>query len=142
MSSSVRDLEVWQRGIELVEAIYPVSGRFPKTEVYGLTSQMRRAAISVPSNIAEGHARASTKEYLRYISIAQGSLAEIDTQLELAGRLGYVGMEELRPLRSQHLVLAKQLHQLHDALLKRLRSAAPPNPQSLIPNPLISRSNQ
>jgi four helix bundle protein len=88
--SHFRDLRVWQRAIDLVAAVYRISGKFPKGEVFGLTGQMRRAAVSVPSNIAEGHTRASTKEYLNHISIAQGSLAEVETQLEIAARLGYV----------------------------------------------------
>jgi four helix bundle protein len=132
MSSSFRELEVWQRGMALVEAVYRASGAFPRSETYGLTSQVRRAAASVPSNIAEGHAMASTKEYLRHVSIAQGSLAEVDTQLELAARLGYVADEKLRPVQTECLILGKQLHQLRDALVKRLRSAALPNPQSPI----------
>jgi four helix bundle protein len=95
----------------------------------------------VPSNIAEGHTRASTKEYIRHISVAQGSLAEVDTQLELAGRFGYIGAQELEPLQLQCLVLGKQLHQLRDALVKRLQKMAAPNPQALIPNPQVFRSN-
>lgn len=123
--------------MELVEAIYRFSANFPKTEMYGLTSQVRRAVISLPSNIAEGHARASTKEYLRHISIAQGSLAELDTQIELAGGLGYGGADVLKPIQSQCLILGRQLHQLRDALLRRLRAPALPNPQPPIPNPAI-----
>ncbi|HLH20729.1 MAG TPA: four helix bundle protein [Bryobacteraceae bacterium] len=141
MSSSFRRLEVWQRGMELVEAVYRVSASFPKAELYGITSQIRRAALSVPSNIAEGHTRASTREYIQHLSVAQGSLAEVDTQLELAGRLGYLDTADLAPLQSQCLILGKQLHQLRDALLKRLRRASAPNPQSLIPNPQVLRSN-
>ena len=86
---SFRDLRVWQRAMDLVEMIYKVSVDFPRSETYGLTSQIRRAAISVPSNIAEGHSRKHTKEYLRFLSVAQGSLAELQTQIEIASRLGY-----------------------------------------------------
>ena len=93
MSSSFRDLQVWQRGMQIVESVYRVSGCFPKTEIYGLTSQVHRAAVSVPSNIAEGHARSSTKEYLHHVSFAEGSLAELETQLEVAARLNYLGEE-------------------------------------------------
>jgi four helix bundle protein len=78
MSSSFRQLEVWQRGMEIVEGVYRISAVFPKAEIYGLTSQLRRAAVSVPSNIAEGHTRASTKEYLHHVSIAAASLAEVE----------------------------------------------------------------
>src|SRR6266478_3994026 len=87
--SHFRGLRVWQGAMDLVEAVYRLSEAFPKTEIYGLTAQVRRAAVSVPSNIAEGHTRASTKEYLNHLSIAQASLAEIETQLEIAQRLNY-----------------------------------------------------
>jgi len=85
-----RDLKVWQEAIALVRMIYVLTDTFPKHEIYGLTSQMRRAAVSVPSNIAEGAARKSTKELLQFLSIAGGSLSELDTQLELARTIGFV----------------------------------------------------
>lgn len=91
---SYRDLHVWQRSIELVERIYAVTKTFPRDETYGLTSQLRRAAVSISSNIAEGHAKASSKEYLRHISMSLGSLAETDTQLEIASRLGYLSHDD------------------------------------------------
>ena len=83
------DLSVWQQAMSLVEQIYACSSTFPGDERFGLTAQLRRAAISVPSNIAEGAARRSTPEYLRFLSIARGSLSELDTQLQIADRLGY-----------------------------------------------------
>ncbi|MEA9750870.1 four helix bundle protein [Xanthomonas campestris pv. raphani] len=83
-------LTVWRDAMSLVEAIYRLSHDFPDSERFGLTAQMRRAAISVPSNIAEGAARRSTAEYLRYLSMARGSLAELDTQLQIATRLQFV----------------------------------------------------
>lgn len=82
-------LEVWRDSMELVEMIYEISGTFPDSERFGITSQIRRAAVSVPSNIAEGAARRSTPEYLRFLSIARGSLSEISTQIQIAVRLGY-----------------------------------------------------
>ncbi|MBT2746302.1 MULTISPECIES: four helix bundle protein [unclassified Lysobacter] len=82
-------LEVWRDAMDLVETIYRFSARFPDSERFGLTSQLRRAAISVPSNVAEGAARRSTKEYLRFLSIARGSLSELDTQQQIAVRLGF-----------------------------------------------------
>ena len=91
--NSFRDLRVWQSGIDLVTHVYRLTQSFPRDEQYGLTSQMRRAAISIPSNIAEGHARESTKEYLNHLSIVQGSLAELQTQIEIAQRLGFVEAE-------------------------------------------------
>ena len=83
------DLTVWQRAMSLVEQVYACSATFPDSERFGLTAQMRRAAISIPSNTAEGAARRSTPEYLRFLSIARGSLSELDTQLQIAARLGY-----------------------------------------------------
>jgi four helix bundle protein len=83
-----RDLFAWREAMTLVELIYRRTADFPKEEVYGLAVQMRRSAISVPSNIAEGAARNSSKEFVQYLGIASGSLAELETQLELASRLG------------------------------------------------------
>jgi four helix bundle protein len=80
------DLKVWQLGMEIAESVYRSTESFPSEERYGLTSQMRRSAISVPANIAEGNARSSTKEYLQYLSIAVGSLAELETFIELSQR--------------------------------------------------------
>src|SRR5215469_3957711 len=104
-----RELHVWQRGMDLVVAVYRVSAAFPKSELYGLTGQIRRAAVSIPSNIAEGHSRASTKEYLNHLSIAQASLAELETQLEIATRLQLVELSDSRPILEQATVLGKQL---------------------------------
>ncbi len=123
MSESIshfRELQVWQRGMDIVQAVYEVSGGFPKTEIYGLTSQLRRAAVSVPSNIAEGHTRASTKEYLHHLSMAQASLAEMETQLEVAARLQYVAAGQVQPIQAECVILGKQLYHLRDALQKRL----------------------
>src|SRR6476620_6481042 len=91
-----RDLAVWQRGMDITLAVYNATKLFPDDEKFGLTSQLRRAAASVPANIAEGHGRSSTKDYLRHLSIAVGSLAEAATFVELAGRLNYGSVDELR----------------------------------------------
>lgn len=88
-----RDLVVWQKGIELVKAIYKVTGSFPKDELYGLSSQMRRAAVSVPSNIAEGFRRRHSKEFKRFLNIALGSSAELETQIIIAKELAYINDE-------------------------------------------------
>ena len=85
--ANYKDLIIWQRAMELTEEVYQVVNLLPKDEVFVLSSQIRRAAISIPSNIAEGHARNSTKDYLRFLSIAKGSKAELETQLYLAVRL-------------------------------------------------------
>jgi len=84
-----RDLDVWKLSIQFVADIYILTGTFPKHEVYGLSSQMQRAAVSIPSNIAEGSGRKTTKDFLHFLYIAKGSLLEIETQLEIAKILGY-----------------------------------------------------
>lgn len=83
-----RDLLVWQKAMHLVEEVYQLTSRFPPDERFGLVAQLRRAAVSIPSNIAEGQARKSTREFVQFISLAEGSLAEVDTQLLLSERLG------------------------------------------------------
>jgi four helix bundle protein len=118
--SHFRELQVWQRGMDVVEMVYRASSGFLKAELYGLTSQVRRAAVSVPSNIAEGHSRSSTREYLNHLSMAQGSLAEVQTQLEIAKRLGYIAEQQTDPILGEAAILGKQLHALRDALGKRL----------------------
>ena len=85
-----KDLDVWKAGIDLASLIYETTKSFPKEEMYGLSGQLRRAAVSVPSNIAEGAARNSDKEFIQFLYIALGSLAEVDTQIIIAGRLGYI----------------------------------------------------
>src|SRR5580692_7814847 len=110
-----RDLRVWQGGMELVESVCRVTQSFPKQEIYGLTSQLRRAAVSIPANIAEGQGRAHIKEYLNFLSIAQGSVAELETELEL-GRLGYLTSDALDPLMSQLAALGRQVRALRTAL--------------------------
>ena len=90
MKRAHHDLRVWQEAMTLVEMVYRLTDTFPPDERYGLVSQMRRAAVSVPSNIAEGAARKSTKELIQFLSVAVGSLAELDTQLALGTRLGFV----------------------------------------------------
>ena len=88
-----RKLVAWQESMKLAEMVYQVTATFPKEELYGLSAQMRRAAISVPSNIAEGAGRNSARELIQFVGIANGSLAELETQLELAIRLGYLNSE-------------------------------------------------
>jgi len=82
-------LEAWQEAMRLVKAVYQLTSSFPKEEIYGLTQQMRRAAVSIPSNIAEGAARDGKKEYAYFVSIARGSLSELDTQIKISKMLGY-----------------------------------------------------
>lgn len=93
-----RDLDVWCKGIEIVKDIYDVTKSFPKPEMYGLTSQVQRAAVSVPSNIAEGFNRFHNKEYKQFLYIALGSCAEVETHIEIAVMLGYISKEDKKDL--------------------------------------------
>jgi|WetSurMetagenome_2_1015567.scaffolds.fasta_scaffold17263_2 four helix bundle protein len=95
------DLEAWKKSRVLVRAIYEATSAFPATEVYGLTQQLRRAAVSVPSNIAEGYGRGARNDYVRFLRMARGSLYEIQTQLLLAQDLGYVTEAKVSPLMKQ-----------------------------------------
>ena len=116
MKRGHRDLRVWQEAIALVELVYAFTSSFPKDEQFGLTSQMRRAAVSVPANIAEGSARNGTRELLHFLGIAAGSLSELDTHAELASRLKLAADTE--PIRSK----IDQVSALLMALSKSLRS--------------------
>jgi len=116
-----RSLRVWQLGMELAEQVYRLSQRFPKQEMYGLTSQIQRAAVSIPANIAEGHARGATKDFLRYLAIAQGSLAELETHLMLAERIKYVTSDLIVPILNQCTKEARMLRSLRSRLRERLR---------------------
>ena len=90
-----KDLDVWNRAMDLAAEVYSITGHFPKEELFGLISQTRRAAVSVPSNIAEGAARSSRKEYIQFLYVALGSIAELETQLLLATRLKFITNTEV-----------------------------------------------
>ena len=109
MAQPFQDLTVWQRAMELSESIYRLTKTFPKEELYGMTSQLRRASISVASNIAEGRGRASTGEFKQFLSIAQGSTYEVHTQLLLARRLGIGDEETLRNSEALCIETSKML---------------------------------
>lgn len=94
MGRSYKDLVVWQKSMDLVTTAYRLTAKFPKDELFGLTSQARRAAVSIPSNIAEGQARLSEKEFRHFLGNARGSLMELETQLQVAENLGYLSHEE------------------------------------------------
>lgn len=104
-----RKLDVWKMSMKFVKDIYQVSDSFPRSEVYGLTSQMRRSAISVPSNLAEGAARKGTKEFSQFLNIAQGSISELDTQIELALMLNYVDKDNYDDLAQKLSTISKML---------------------------------
>ena len=109
---SYRDLLVWQKGMALARSIYSFTARFPESERFGLVNQMRRAAVSVPSNIAEGQARQGKREFIHFLSHAEGSLAELDTQVLLAVELGHCSGAEGEPLLSLITELQKMITSL------------------------------
>src|SRR3989338_11190441 len=112
MINSYKDLIVWQKSFQLVKKIYKVTEKFPHSEIYGLTSQMRRASISMPSNIAEGFVRKHTKEFSQFISIAFGSGAELETQLLLSKELKFMTEKEFNEVDSLLLEVMKMLNSL------------------------------
>lgn len=120
MIESFRDLRVWLLGMDLAELVHRQTEAFPRHELYGLANQLRRAAVSIPSNVAEGHTRESTKEYLQAVSIARGSLAEVETQCELAVRFGYLKTAQFDEVNAIVVPLGKQLASLRNALERRL----------------------
>ncbi|MBE9191503.1 four helix bundle protein [Gloeocapsopsis crepidinum LEGE 06123] len=104
----------------MAEEVYRLTQSFPKQEMYGLSSQMQRAAVSIPSNIAEGHGRDSTKEFLHFLSVALGSLFELETQLTLAGRLGYLDKGELENVLSRMDEISRMMRGLQKSLRSKL----------------------
>src|SRR6476659_4707391 len=119
---SHRDLKVWQLGMDICECVYGLTRDFPPDERFGLISQLRRAAVSVPANIAEGNARSSTKEYLRHLSVAIGSLAEVETFLDLAIRLHYGQSNTIQHLAEQVAEERRMLRGLQRSLHAKLNS--------------------
>ena len=107
---------MWQRGIALAKEVYSLTGKFPSEEKFGIISQMRRAAVSVPSNIAEGHARNSRGEFIQFLSYAEGSLAELDTQVRISIELGLCPSEKTSVLSLQVVELQKMLKRLRAKL--------------------------
>lgn len=120
MLTSYRELLVWQKAMSLTVTSYKLSGRFPRTELYGLTSQLRRASVSVPSNIAEGYGRGSRKEYLQFLFIAQGSLKELETQTILAQQLNFITNEAASDLLNESDTVGKMLWGLIRSLRPKL----------------------
>ncbi len=121
--------------MDMVVQVYRLTEGFPRHETFGLTAQMQRAAVSVPSNVAEGYTREHLREYLHHISIAQGSLAELETQLEIAGRLGYLESSALRDSLEAVSALGRQLYALRNALAKRLRESDAEDSYSAVVDP-------
>ena len=117
---SYQDLEVWRKSIELAEMVYRVSASFPPDERFGMTSQLRRAAVSIAANIAEGAERHGTREFLHFLGIASGSLAETETFLILAPRLGLTTADETPPLEAQAADVGRMLNGLKRSLRSRV----------------------
>lgn len=118
MGHSFRDLIVWRKAKILATEVYQVSGQFPKQETHGLTSQIRRAAVSVASNIAEGQGRMTAGEFLQFLGHARGSLYEVETQLEIAHELGYVNDGQFHGAVNHIAEVRRMLHGLCDSLKK------------------------
>src|ERR1043166_1925133 len=123
-----RNLIVWKQGIELVEECYKLTRRFPDAEIYGLTSQIRRAAVSIPANVAEGHCRRETKPFRHHVSIAIGSQGELETYFEIALRLGFLSGPEKARVEQLSDSVGRLLNGLHRSLKRRLLKPAPTRP--------------
>ncbi len=117
LSKPHKKLNVWQKSIVLIEKIYELTKDYPSSENYGLTSQMRRAATSIPANISEGAARQTKKEFIQFLHVAQGSLSELDTHFEISERLGYLKGSNLKELS----LLMNDLDKMLTGLIKSLK---------------------
>jgi four helix bundle protein len=115
-NNSFRDLKVWRQAMALVEDIYKLSARFPPTERFGLTSQLRRAAVSVPSNIGEGKRRKRQRAFLYHLDIALGSQGELEVQLEIAQRLGFASHKDIEPVVNRVAEVGRMLNGLIESL--------------------------
>jgi len=111
-----RDLQAWQKSMTLVTEIYKILKSFPKDEIYGLTSQMKRCAISIPSNMAEGYGRNSTNEYIHFLRIATGSLYELQTQLEISTNLNYLDKDSFDKLYES----SREIERMLSSLIRKL----------------------
>jgi four helix bundle protein len=118
--TSYKDLSVWQKAMDLVEDCYHVTDSFPRSEEFGLKSQMRRAAVSIPSNVAEGNVRHASKEYCRFLAIALGSTVELETQAAIARRLRLLSTQDAETLISRCQEIGKMLNGLRLSIAKRV----------------------
>lgn len=150
--TSYRDLEVWQKSMELTVICYQLTSCFPKNETYGLSTQLQRAAVSIPSNIAEGRQRRYSKEFLQFLSIAYASLAELETHILIAARLNYIKDGQVEHALDKTSEIGRMLNGLQRSIEKKIRPIkgsgmhgagdlkedsvpASPNPRTLIPVP-------
>ncbi|BCT93860.1 hypothetical protein LYSHEL_28870 [Lysobacter helvus] len=127
--SHFRELDVWQKSMDLAASVYSLTSAFPRDERFGLSSQMQRSAVSIPSNIAEGNARATTRDYARFVSQACGSAAELQTQPLLSKALGFAIEPDISEALERCETVSKMLRRLHQALIEKLE------PRSLVPGP-------
>ena len=127
MGESFKDLVVWRRSIELALAIYKLTSSFPRSEQFGLTGQLRRASISIASNIAEGYGRSTKGEYVQFLGHARGSISEVETQLVIAGALGFGN----KPLLQNAEGLCNEVGRMLRTMMKSLQAKSP----SLVPSP-------
>ena len=111
-----KNLDIWQRSMAMVKSVYVLTDTFPKTEVYGLTSQIRRAMVSIPSNIAEGCGKNSTPDFARFLDMALGSAFELETQLIVSENLGFVNSKDLQPLLEELTQIQKMINKYNQAL--------------------------
>ena len=125
---SYKDLEVWQKAMDLVVMCYQATKKFPKSEVYGLASQLQRAAVSIPANIAEGRERKYSKEFVQHLSIAYSSMAELETHIQIAQRLNYINSAKTKRLLEKTAEIGRMINGLRKSIEKR-GSAAPRPPK-------------
>lgn len=123
MVNTFRDLVVWQKAMGLVTEVYNVTKVFPKEEIYGLISQMRRCAVSIPSNIAEGHSRHSRKDFLRFLEIAMGSIFELQTQNEIASNLQYITEESVTGIHEK----SREIERMLSSMMRKLKQKDNPS---------------
>lgn len=116
---SYKDLEVWQKAMDMVVMCYQITKSFPKSEVYGLAGQLQRAAVSIPANIAEGRERKHSKEFVQHLSIAYSSPAEVETHIQIAQRLSYVGSENAKQLLEKTSEIGRMINGLRKSIEKR-----------------------
>ena len=124
---SYGELIAWQKAMDLVQSVYEAVRTFPKEEIYGLTSQLKRAAVSVPSNIAEGQGRKSTREFLHHLSIAYGSLMEVETQILIAVRLEYLSQQDAERIIERTSEVGRLINGLSNALANKQTEAVHQN---------------
>lgn len=130
---SYRVLELWQRAMDLVTECYRATEGFPAREVYGLTSPLQRAAVSIPANVAEGQGRQRTSEFIQHLSIADGSLTELETHIQIAQRLKYIGHDDAHRLLLRTGEVGRLLNGLHRSLRRRDSRSTEPLPPNRQP---------